>query len=93
MVFVQLLHGLTFGAHHASSIAAVKAWFPGVLSRGQTHTQVFHLAGGSLIGWGDQWLDVGLVRTGLDIYLERFVCIGWISACFVWVGKNATVDG
>ena len=29
MIFTQLLHGLTFGAYHASAIAAVNQWFPG----------------------------------------------------------------
>lgn len=29
MVVAQLMHGMTFGAYHASAIAAVNLWFPG----------------------------------------------------------------
>ncbi|MDR2837652.1 MAG: MFS transporter [Azonexus sp.] len=66
MVFVQLLHGLTFGACHASSIAAVHAWFPGrAQGRGQALYSSFTFGAGGLLGaliggktwdsWGAGW--------------------------------------
>ncbi|MDR2186802.1 MAG: MFS transporter [Azonexus sp.] len=66
MVFVQLLHGLTFGACHASAIAAVHAWFPGrAQGRGQALYSSLTFGAGGLLGaliggktwdpWGAGW--------------------------------------
>jgi len=66
MALSQCLHGLTFGACHASAIAAVSAWFPGsARSRGQALYSSLSFGAGSLLGtlasgliwdsWGAGW--------------------------------------
>ncbi|MCA1938992.1 MAG: MFS transporter [Dechloromonas sp.] len=66
MIFVQLLHGLTFGAYHAAAIAAVSQWFPGkAQGRGQALYSSLSFGAGGLIGalvsgwawddWGAGW--------------------------------------
>jgi PPP family 3-phenylpropionic acid transporter len=66
MVFLQVLHGLTFGAHHAASIAAVNLWFPGrAQGRGQALYSSLSFGAGGLVGvlisgavwdgWGAGW--------------------------------------
>ncbi|MCL2525339.1 MAG: MFS transporter [Betaproteobacteria bacterium] len=66
MIFVQLLHGLTFGAYHASAITAVQAWFPGrAQGRGQALYSSLSFGAGGLLGtlisghtwdaWGAGW--------------------------------------
>lgn len=66
MIFVQLLHGLTFGAYHAAAIAAVNQWFPGkAQGRGQALYSSLSFGAGGLIGalvsgwawddWGAGW--------------------------------------
>jgi PPP family 3-phenylpropionic acid transporter len=93
MVFVQLLHGLTFGAYHASSIAAVKAWFPGkAQSRGQALYSSLSFGAGGLIGGvvsGWVWDSLG---AGWAFTLGAiFALIGYLLV-WRWVGENATVD-
>jgi PPP family 3-phenylpropionic acid transporter len=57
LVFAQLLHALTFGAHHAASVAVVRRVFPeSAQARGQSlYTSVSYGAGGAagamLAGW------------------------------------------
>lgn len=51
MILVQLLHGLTFGAFHASSIAAVNHWFPSrAQGRGQALYSSLSFGAGGLLG-------------------------------------------
>lgn len=51
IVFAQLLHGLTFGAYHAASIAAVNRWFPGrCQARGQALYSSLSFGAGGLLG-------------------------------------------
>lgn len=78
MVFVQLLHGLTFGAYHASAIAAVNQWFPGkTQGRGQALYSSLSFGAGGLLGalisgrtwdlWGAGWtfcLSAGFAAVG-----------------------------
>lgn len=63
LVLAQLLHGLTFGAFHAVSIAAVNRWFPaGCRSRGQAIYSSVSFGAGGLVGGvlaGAMWADVG----------------------------------
>ena len=62
IVLAQVLHGLTFGAYHAASIAAVNRWFPGPCqARGQALYSSLSfgaggLVGGLLSGWTWDWL-------------------------------------
>lgn len=93
MVFAQLLHGLTFGAYHASAIAAVNQWFPGqAQARGQALYSSLSFGAGGLLGalisgrtwdaWGAGWtFTLG----------SAFALLGFLLI-WGWVGKNAAVD-
>lgn len=63
MVFAQLLHGLTFGAYHASAIAIVNLWFPGrTQGRGQALYSSLSFGAGGLLGGllaGACWEAIG----------------------------------
>ncbi|WP_323004266.1 MFS transporter [Denitromonas sp.] len=51
LVLAQLLHGATFGANHAASIAAVNRWFPGRLqARGQAIYGSLSFGAGGMLG-------------------------------------------
>ncbi len=51
MILVQVLHGLTFGAHHSASIAAVNLWFEGgTRGRGQALYSSLSFGAGGLLG-------------------------------------------
>jgi len=83
MIFVQLLHGLTFGAYHASAIAAVHAWFPGrAQGRGQALYSSLSFGAGGLLGAlisGRTWDDWGAGWTFTLAAL--FGLLGWL---LVW---------
>jgi len=80
MVFAQLLHGLTFGAFHAASIAAVNLWFPGkAQGRGQALYSSLSFGAGGLLGalisgWSWDRLGAGWTFT-----------IGALCALFGWL--------
>lgn len=83
MIFVQLLHGLTFGAYHASAIAAVNQWFPGKSQgRGQALYSSLSFGAGGLLGAlisGWTWDDWG---AGWTFTLgAMFALLGWL---LVW---------
>ncbi len=93
MILTQLLHGLTFGAYHASAIAAVNQWFPGkAQGRGQALYSSLSFGAGGLLGalisgrtW--DWLGAGWTFTlGSGFALVGFVFI------WAWVDGNATVS-
>lgn len=51
VLVAQLLHGLTFGAYHAASIAAINRWFPGrCQARGQALYSSLSFGAGGLLG-------------------------------------------
>lgn len=86
LLFAQLLHGVTFGAHHAAAIALVNRWFPGRLqARGQAlYGSVSFGAGGMLGGLlsGVTWDAIGAGWTftlGSGFALIGFVWLlaGW----------------
>jgi len=94
MVLVQLMHGLTFGAYHASAIAAVNEWFPG---RAQAHGQALYsslsFGAGGLIGAlisGYTWEVLG---AGWTFTLSAAFAVVGFGLVWGWVGKNAAVDG
>ncbi len=80
MVFVQLLHGLTFGVYHATAIAAVNLWFPGkAQGRGQALYSSLSFGAGGLLGAlisGWTWDRLGAGWT---------FCIGAACALFGWL--------
>lgn len=67
VVIAQLLHGMTFGAYHAASIAAVNRWFPGrCQARGQALYSSLSFGAGGLLGGllsGWMWDGVGAPLT------------------------------
>jgi PPP family 3-phenylpropionic acid transporter len=68
IIFIaQLLHGLTFGAYHAASIAAINRWFPGrCQARGQALYSSLSFGAGGLLGGlfsGWSWDALGAAVT------------------------------
>ncbi|MFN4325320.1 MAG: MFS transporter [Azonexus sp.] len=90
MIFVQLLHGLTFGAYHASAIAAVNQWFPGkTQGRGQALYSSLSFGAGGLLGalisgrtW--DWLGSGWTFTLSAAFALLGVVLIWL-----WVPSEA----
>lgn len=93
MIGVQLLHGLTFGAYHASAIAAVNQWFPGkAQGRGQALYSSLSFGAGGLLGallsgrtW--EWLGAGWTFS----LGAAFALLGWLLV-WAWVDRLKTVD-
>ncbi|EKE16684.1 MAG: hypothetical protein ACD_10C00852G0003 [uncultured bacterium] len=90
MVLVQLLHGLTFGAYHASAIAAVNEWFPGrAQGRGQALYSSLSFGAGGLVGAlisGYTWESLG---AGWTFTLGAVFAATGFGLVWGWVGKNA----
>lgn len=90
MAFVQLLHGLTFGAYHASAIAAVNLWFPGkTQGRGQALYSSLSFGAGGLLGAlisGSTWEMLG---AGWTFTLSAgFAALGFL---LIWRGVTDDV--
>lgn len=90
MVLVQLMHGLTFGAYHASAIAAVNEWFPGrAQGRGQALYSSLSFGAGGLLGAlisGYTWESLG---AGWTFTLSAVFAVIGFWLVWGWVGKNA----
>jgi PPP family 3-phenylpropionic acid transporter len=94
MFGVQLLHGLTFGAYHASAIAAVNCWFPGqAQARGQALYSSLSFGAGGLLGAlisGRTWDALG---AGWTFTLGAvFAALGW-AAIWRWVADDGVLSG
>ena len=94
MVLTQLLHGLTFGAYHASAISAVNRWFPGKSQgRGQALYSSLSFGAGGLLGAlisGRTWDSLG---AGWTYSLgSGFALIG-VLLIWRWVRETPAVDG
>ncbi|WP_234087399.1 MFS transporter [Azonexus sp. R2A61] len=94
MVLTQLLHGLTFGAYHASAISAVNRWFPGKSQgRGQALYSSLSFGAGGLLGAlisGRTWDSLG---AGWTYSLgSGFALIG-VLLIWRWVHETPAVDG
>jgi PPP family 3-phenylpropionic acid transporter len=90
LLLAQVLHGLTFGAHHAASIAAIHRWFPG---RAQARGQALYsslsfgaggLFGGVLSGWS--WEHLG---GGLTFALSGGFALVGVVLIARWLGREA----
>jgi PPP family 3-phenylpropionic acid transporter len=92
MLVVQLLHGLTFGAYHASAIAAVNEWFPGrAQARGQALYSSLSFGAGGLLGAlvsGLTWDDWG---AGWTFALSSAFALGGWLLVWRWV-RDPTAD-
>lgn len=88
LLFAQLLHGATFGAHHAAAMAVLTRWFqPAQQARIQgVYGSLSFGAGGMLGGLisGQAWEGLG---AGITYSLAAgFAVIGWV---LVWRGLSA----
>ncbi|HZX32608.1 MAG TPA: major facilitator superfamily domain-containing protein 6 [Rhodocyclaceae bacterium] len=85
-VLAQLMHGLTFGAYHASAIAAVNQWFPGrAQARGQAIYSSLSFGAGGLLGGlvsGWTWDRIGAAWT--YTLSSAFAVVGLLLILF-WV--------
>jgi PPP family 3-phenylpropionic acid transporter len=86
IVLAQLLHGMTFGAYHAASIAAVNRWFPGrCQARGQAlYSSLSFGAGGLLGGLISGWIWDSAGAAATFTLSAAFALLGlWLV--FVWL--------
>jgi len=92
MILVQLLHGLTFGAYHASAIAAVNRWFPGrAQGRGQALYSSLSFGAGGLLGAlisGRTWDSWG---AGWTFSLGALFALAGLWLVWRWVGDDSVV--
>ena len=92
MILVQLLHGLTFGAYHASAIAAVNLWFPGrAQGRGQALYSSLSFGAGGLLGAlisGRTWDDWG---AGWTFSLSALFALGGFLLVWRWVRNDVGI--
>src|SRR5574343_238711 len=93
MIFTQLLHGLTFGAYHASAIAAVNQWFPGkAQGRGQALYSSLSFGAGGLLGAlvaGNTWADWG---AGWAYTLSSGFALAGGLLIWIWFMPDAAVN-
>lgn len=93
MVLAQLMHGLTFGAYHASAIAAVNLWFPGrAQGRGQAlYSSISFGAGGLLGGLISGWTWDG-IGAGWTYTLASLFAVGGFWLVWRWVRGDVAID-
>ncbi|MBS1159720.1 MAG: Nucleoside:H+ symporter:Major facilitator superfamily 1 [Proteobacteria bacterium] len=93
MIAVQLLHGLTFGAYHASAIAAVNRWFPGrAQGRGQALYSSLSFGAGGLLGSlisGHTWETWG---AGWTFSLGSLFALAGFLLVWGWVRDDGGID-
>lgn len=85
LLLAQLMHGITFGAHHAASVSALNRWFPpGQQSRVQAlYGSVSHGAGGILgaVVAGELWQ-----RAGGAVTFGAAALLALLGLLLVWRG-------
>ena len=100
LVLAQLMHGITFGAFHAASIAAVNRWFPGpARARGQAIYSSVSFGAGGLAGGllsGLTWDPLGGALTftlgSLFALAGVLIVARWIKGRDGERGENSVVD-
>lgn len=98
LVFAQLLHGATFGAFHAASVAAVNQWFAGRHhARGQAlYGSVSFGAGGMVGGLVSGWVWAPWGGAGAFVLGSVFAAAGFLLLWRVWprlrTGATASTD-
>ena len=89
----QLMHGMTFGAHHAASIASVNQWFPGrAQGRGQALYSSLSFGAGGLLGAlvaGSTWADWG---AGWAYTLSSGFALAGGLLIWIWFMPDAAVN-
>ena len=93
MVVAQLMHGLTFGAYHAASIAAINLWFPGrAQGRGQAlYSSISFGAGGLLGGLISGWVWE-VIGAGWTYSLGSLFALIGLFLVWRWVSEPVAVD-
>lgn len=90
LLLAQVLHGATFGAYHAASIAAINQWFPGRLQvRGQAIYGSLGFGVGGMLGGlvsGYTWDIAGPAWTYTIASL--FALIGWVVVRRGWAENS-----
>jgi PPP family 3-phenylpropionic acid transporter len=85
LVFAQLLHGASFGAHHAATMAALERWFvAGQQARAQALYGSVAYGAGGLVGAllaGTLW-----ERVGPEITFSSGSLLALIGLILVWHG-------
>jgi len=93
MIMAQLMHGLTFGVYHASSIAAINLWFPGrAQGRGQALYSSISFGAGGLLGGlisGWTWEAIG---AGWTYTLASLFAVAGYALVWRWVREAVAVD-
>jgi PPP family 3-phenylpropionic acid transporter len=91
VIVAQLLHGATFGAYHAASVAAVNRWFTGRLqARGQALYSAISFGAGGMVGGlvsGYTWDALGAALT--YSLSAAFAAVGLL---LVWRGWAASAE-
>jgi PPP family 3-phenylpropionic acid transporter len=87
------MHGLTFGAYHAASIAAINLWFPGrAQGRGQAlYSSISFGAGGLLGGLISGWTWDG-IGPGWTYTLASAFAVAGLALVWRWVRGDVAVD-
>jgi PPP family 3-phenylpropionic acid transporter len=88
LLFAQLLHGATFGAHHAATVAVLTRWFaPQQQARMQGLYGSLSFGAGGMVGGllsGQAWGSLG---SGMTYTLAAlFAACGWM---LIWRGLSA----
>jgi PPP family 3-phenylpropionic acid transporter len=82
IVLTQLLHAITFGAHHSASMALVREWFPRqAQARGQAlYTMSSYGVGGSLGGIAAGWVFEWVSPEATFLMAAGFALVGLLLA-------------
>jgi PPP family 3-phenylpropionic acid transporter len=84
ILFAQLLHAATFGAHHAATVAALNQWFaPGQQGRIQALYGSFSFGAGGMVGAmlaGQTWEAHGAIVT--YSMASALALVGWLVVVF-----------
>jgi MFS transporter, PPP family, 3-phenylpropionic acid transporter len=88
LLFAQLLHAATFGAHHSASVATLQRWFSGPLqARGQAlYTSISYGLGGTLGGLllGEFWDTFGSRSVYLMAAALSLMAAGAATLSYRW---------
>lgn len=94
IILAQLLHGLTFGAYHAASIAAINRWFAGrCQARGQALYSSLSFGAGGLLGGlfsGWSWDALG---SALTYGASAVFALAGLALVWYWVRESAVGAG
>lgn len=93
IAIAQLLHALTFGVHHATSIAAIHRWFPGrCQARGQAlYSSLSFGAGGLFGGIVSGWTWEAWGGSPTFAFGAIFAVLGW-ALLVIWFPSQEAAE-